>query len=96
MSTPPTPIPYRVAERIRDAIVTGRYPPGSALREQSLESEYGASRGPVREALRLLELRGLTVHEPRRGFRVRSYSARTVEQIYRLRAVLESVTRSRA
>ncbi|MCC7273184.1 MAG: GntR family transcriptional regulator [Alphaproteobacteria bacterium] len=89
MSAPQTPIPYRLADRIRDAIVTGRYRPGSALREQSLESEYGASRGPVREALRLLELRGLTVHEPRRGFRVRPYTAHTIEQIYRLRAVLE-------
>ncbi len=89
MSEVQRPIPYRLAEQIRHGIITGRYRPGSALREQSLETEYGASRGPVREALRLLELRGLTVHEPRRGFRVRSYSAQTIEQIYRLRALLE-------
>ncbi|BBK34902.1 GntR family transcriptional regulator [Stella humosa] len=89
MSPVPKPIPYRLAEQIRHGIITGRYRPGAALREQGLEAEYGASRGPVREALRLLELRGLTVHEPRRGFRVRSYSPEAIEQIYRLRALLE-------
>jgi DNA-binding GntR family transcriptional regulator len=59
------------------------------LREQQLESEYGTSRGPLREALRLLQLRGLVTHEPRRGFRVREYSAELTTQIYRLRGLLE-------
>lgn len=47
------------------------------------------SRGPLREALRLLQLRGLVTHEPRRGFRVREYSPELTEQIYRLRGLLE-------
>jgi DNA-binding GntR family transcriptional regulator len=49
-------------EQIRQGIVVGRYLPGSPLREQTLEQEFDASRGPVREALRLLELRGLATH----------------------------------
>jgi DNA-binding GntR family transcriptional regulator len=85
----PQPIPYHLAEQIRRGIIAGRYPPGSPLREQALEQEFGSSRGPIREALRLLELRGLTVHEPRRGFRVREYTSEIVEQIYKLRAQLE-------
>jgi DNA-binding GntR family transcriptional regulator len=85
----PEPIPYYLMKKIRQGVITGRYPPGSALREQQLEAEYGTSRGPLREALRLLQLRGLVTHEPRRGFRVREYSAQLIEQIYRLRAVLE-------
>jgi DNA-binding GntR family transcriptional regulator len=85
----PQLIPYFLMGKIRQGIITNRYPPGSPLREQSLEAEYGASRGPVREALRLLQLRGLVKHEPRRGFRVRKYSAEIVEQIYRLRGLLE-------
>jgi DNA-binding GntR family transcriptional regulator len=88
----PQPLPYFLMEQIRRGIITGRYGPGAALREQKLEIEYGTSRGPLREALRLLELRGLVTHEPRRGFRVREYSAQMVEQIYRLRGLLERHT----
>jgi DNA-binding GntR family transcriptional regulator len=88
-SNVPQPIPYFLMGKIRQGIITGRYPPGSALREQTLEAEYGTSRGPLREALRLLQLRGLVQHEPRRGFRVREYSAELTEQIYRLRGLLE-------
>jgi DNA-binding GntR family transcriptional regulator len=85
----PQPIPYFLMGQIRQGIISGRYAPGSALREQTLEVEYGTSRGPLREALRLLQLRGLVKHEPRRGFRVREYSAEIIGQIYRLRGLLE-------
>ncbi len=88
-SSAPQPIPYYLMEKIRRGIITGRYAPGEALREQQLESEYGTSRGPLREALRLLQLRGLVTHEPRRGFRVREYSPELTMQIYRLRGLLE-------
>ncbi|MEO6268950.1 MAG: GntR family transcriptional regulator [Lautropia sp.] len=83
------PIPYQLMEQVRHGIITGRYPPGSALREQMIEREYGASRGPIREALRLLQLADLVTHEPRRGFRVREYSPQLITQTYRLRALLE-------
>ena len=83
------PIPYHLMQQIRHGIITGRYAPGSALREQTLEKEYGASRGPIREALRLLQMPGLVTHEPRRGFRVRGYSPKLVAQIYRMRGLLE-------
>ncbi len=89
LASPSTPIPYHLMESIRRGIITGRYPPGSALREQTMEREYGSSRGPVREALRLLQIAGLVNHEPRRGFRVREYSPTLIEQTYRLRALLE-------
>jgi DNA-binding GntR family transcriptional regulator len=88
-AAPPRPIPYHLAEEIRGGIIRGRYAPGMSLREEALEAEYGSSRGPVREALRLLELRGLVSHMPRRGFRVREYTAKTVRDLYRLRAMLE-------
>lgn len=85
----PKPLPYHLAEQIRQAVVTGRYPPGSPLREQALEAEYGCSRGPVREALRLLDQRGLVEHIPRHGFRVRALNREGIRQIYALRALLE-------
>ena len=86
----PKPIPYHLMEQIREGIITGKYPPGSSLREQGLEKEFGCSRGPIREALRLLQHRGLVTHEPRRGFRVLSLTATNIRQLYNLRAVLES------
>lgn len=88
--TLPTTIPYYLADQIRHGIVRGRYPPGASLREQDLGEEFGSSRGPVRESLRLLELQGLVVHSPRRGFRVKEYADADIDSLYRLRALLEA------
>ncbi|HEY4892814.1 MAG TPA: GntR family transcriptional regulator [Reyranella sp.] len=89
MSLPET-IPYFLADRVKAGIIRWRYPPGSSLRETDLAAEYGASRGPVREALRILELQGLVVHAPRRGFKVKHYTADDLRHLYRLRAQLEA------
>src|SRR5260370_37271049 len=86
----PDTIPYFLADRIKAGIIRWRYPPGSSLRETDLAAEYGASRGPVREALRILELQGLVIHAPRRGFKVKHYTADDLRQLYRLRAHLEA------
>ena len=88
-ATLPKTIPYHLAEQIRHGIVRGRYPPGASLREQDLGARFGSSRGPVRESLRLLELQGLVVHSPRRGFRVKEYTDADIDSLYRLRALLE-------
>jgi DNA-binding GntR family transcriptional regulator len=85
----PKPLPYHLAEQIRQSIIRGHHAPGSALREQALQAEYGCSRAPIREALRLLEQRGLVTHAPRHGFRVPRLDAAEVRQIYTLRALLE-------
>ena len=86
----PETIPYFLADRIKAGIIRWRYPPSSSLRETDLAAEYGSSRGPVREALRILELQGLVVHVPRRGFKVKHYTADDLRHLYRLRAQLES------
>ena len=86
----PETIPYFLADRIKAGIIRWRYPPGSSLREADLAAEYGASRGPVREALRILELQGLVFHAPRRGFKVKHYTADDLRHLYRLRAQLEA------
>jgi DNA-binding GntR family transcriptional regulator len=85
----PETIPYFLADRIKAGIIRWRYAPGSSLREAELAAEYGSSRGPVREALRILELQGLVVHAPRRGFKVKEYAADDLRHLYRLRAQLE-------
>ena len=86
----PETIPYFLADRIKGGIIRWRYPPGSNLREADLAAEYGASRGPVREAMRILELQGLVVHAPRRGFKVKHYTSDDLKHLYRLRAQLEA------
>lgn len=86
----PETIPYFLADRIKAGIIRWRYPPGSSLREADLAAEYGASRGPVREALRILELQGLVIHAPRRGFKVKHYTADDLRHLYRLRGQLEA------
>ncbi len=85
----PQPLAGVLADRIRDQIIRGIYPPGSMLREAQLEQTFGSSRGPIRESLRLLLPGGLVEYEARKGFRVHEYTKKEVGDIYRLRARLE-------
>jgi DNA-binding GntR family transcriptional regulator len=77
-------------ERIKQAIVEGRYPPGERLIEQRLADDFDLSRTPVREAIRMLEAEGLVATERNRGAIVRSLSATDLYDLYDLRARLES------
>jgi DNA-binding GntR family transcriptional regulator len=86
----PETIPYYLREKIRSLIVDGTFQPGQPLREQDLERRFGSSRGPIREALRLLEQTGLVTHMQRRGFRVTLYDDREIRDQYLLRAELEA------
>lgn len=76
---------------LRRQIITGAYKPGQPLREQDIEAEFGSSRGPVRESLRMLLQGGLVEYAERRGFRVRSYTVLDIENLYDLRASLEGM-----
>ena len=57
----------QVAETLRSAIVYGQISPGERLLEEDLAEQLEMSRGPVREALRLLEQEGLIASFPYRG-----------------------------
>ena len=87
----PGTIPYFVASQVRELIMNGTFRPGQPLREQDLEQRFSISRGPVREALRLLEVRGLVSHVPRRGFRVKLYEDRELRDHFMLRGELEAL-----
>jgi DNA-binding GntR family transcriptional regulator len=78
-----------VYQRTRRAILTGDYPPGSALRLQDLAARNGVSMIPVREALRLLEAEGFVESIPNRGARVAPLSMEDMLDVYRTRIVLE-------
>jgi DNA-binding GntR family transcriptional regulator len=75
---------------LREAILSGALAPGEWLRQESLAEAIGVSRIPVRTALMQLESEGLVTFHPHRGARVRSLSTAQIDEIYRLRKLLES------
>ena len=74
---------------IRDGIVRGIYGPGEHLTTNELATVTGLSRTPIREAMRLLHAEGLIQFIPNRGAFVNHLDESEVEEIYRLRVLLE-------
>ncbi len=79
----------RVAAHLRRAILGGEIKPGERLRQEEIADRLGASRIPVREALRMLEAEGLAESEPNKGSRVLLLDGREVDVLYQMRERLE-------
>ncbi|HEX5461540.1 MAG TPA: GntR family transcriptional regulator [Steroidobacteraceae bacterium] len=75
---------------VRDGIVAGRFPPSRRITEQEVATAAGVSRTPVREALRRLHAEGIVDFRPNQGAIVTAWSAAETEEIFELRALLES------
>jgi len=86
----PRALYQEVAERLREQIFERRLEPGSWIDEQKLSAEYGISRTPMREALKVLAVEGLVTMKVRRGAYVTEMSREDVQQVYHLLALLES------
>ena len=80
-----------VHEELERQILAGNVSPGEALREIAIASGLGISRGPVREAMRILEERGLVVFEKNSGVFVRRLDGAQAAQIYQVRVPLEGL-----
>jgi DNA-binding GntR family transcriptional regulator len=80
----------QVAERLRASILAHTMGPGSWIDEQALAAEYGISRTPLREALKVLASEGLVTMKLRRGAYVTEVSERDLAEVYHLLALLES------
>jgi DNA-binding GntR family transcriptional regulator len=78
-----------VAQKLREAIMSGTLKPGQRLVERELCEMTGVSRPSIREALRLLEADGLVKTVPHRGPVVATISLEEARQLYDARAVLE-------
>ena len=95
MSADPTGPPLSktayVLDQLRAEIRSGAVNPGQPLRQAELAERYGVSPTPVREALRLLEAEGAISYSPHKGATVSELSPRRVEDLYRLRASVESL-----
>lgn len=83
-------LPLQIADLLGEQISEGLFPPGERLRETELATTYAVSRATVREALRLLETRGLVRIQPQRGAHVTQLSAKEIYDLYAIRASLVS------
>ena len=84
-----TALYQEVAERLRQRIFAHELPPGSWIDEQALAEQYGISRTPLREALKVLAAEGLVTLKPRRGCYVTEISEQDLDDIFPLLAILE-------
>jgi DNA-binding GntR family transcriptional regulator len=79
---------HGICEQLQQLIYGGEIAPGERLNEAALAVRMGTSRGPIREAIRMLTGIGLVVAVPNRGVFVRQISVREMLEIYELRAML--------
>lgn len=79
----------QVAERLRTRIFAHEIAPGGWIDEQALAIEYGISRTPLREALKVLAAEGLVVLKPRRGCYVTQLSEKDIDEVFPVMAILE-------
>lgn len=84
-----------VTEILRWAIIDGSLAPGAELNQAQMAEKLGISRGPLREALAQLEQEGLIRNVPYKGVYVTPFTVRYVEELYSIRAVLESFALTR-
>ena len=86
---PSTALYQQVAERLRSKIMAHTLAPGSWIDEQALAAEYGTSRTPLREALKVLAAEGLVTMKLRRGAYVTEVSQRDLSEVFHLLSLLE-------
>jgi DNA-binding GntR family transcriptional regulator len=79
----------QVLVELRSRIIDAYYRPGERLTEDRLAADFGVSRNPVREALRVVEAEGFVELQPRRGAVVAEPDERTMRDMFAARAVLE-------
>jgi DNA-binding GntR family transcriptional regulator len=85
---PTLTIPEQIAARTGDRIISGALAPGDRVVEHDLAAEFAVSRGPVREAIRILEREGLVTIMARRGAVVTVLSAEEVSELFEVRSGL--------
>jgi DNA-binding GntR family transcriptional regulator len=83
------PLYEDVADRLREQIFAKQLAPGSWLDEQSLANQFGISRTPMREAIKVLASEGLVTIKMRRGAYVTEIAKNDLEQIFTILSLLE-------
>ena len=88
---PEQTLPEQLLADLQERIIDGDLAPGSRLAEADLAAGYGVSRGPLREAIRRLEARGLVEAAPRTGARVVELNPERLQALYHTREALEGM-----
>jgi DNA-binding GntR family transcriptional regulator len=83
------PLRDQVADELRKRIIDGDYRAGHRLTEERLADDFGVSRNPVREAIRVLEAEGFLSVQPRRSAIVANVAARDIADLFEVRLSLE-------
>ena len=87
---PPQTLREMALERLRSAIIAGRFPSGARLVERTLCDQLGVSRSVVREVIRILEAEGLVVKKHNTGYNVApQLSGSRFRDIYEFRLLIE-------
>ncbi|MEV5807236.1 GntR family transcriptional regulator [Streptomyces parvulus] len=86
----------RLVDELQRRILSGSIPVGSWLRHSMIADEFGVSRTPVREALRVLNARGIVSIVKNRGARVNGLSSRDIRELGEIRGELEGLAASLA
>jgi DNA-binding GntR family transcriptional regulator len=86
---PPTAQEAVLAE-LRRAIVSGQLKPGEQVLQDALAEQFGVSRVPLREALKILEGEGQVLYRPHRGYFVAELDVSDLREVYLMRDLLES------
>ena len=81
----------QIAKQLGQDILQGRYAPGQRVGEQAVAEAFALSRGPVRDALRILARQGLVEIRPRRGAFVVELALNDVADIFNVRCALLSL-----
>src|SRR5881394_2371254 len=90
LSLSPRALYEEVAELLRQRIFSRELEPGGWIDELKLAEEYGISRTPLREALKVLAAEGLVTMKVRRGAYVTEVSEKDLSDVYHLLSLLES------
>lgn len=86
----------QVFDQLEEDILNGRYAPGDLLSENSLASQIGVSRTPIREALGRLEAEGLVETRSKRGIVILGIRQQDVEAMFEVRIRIEGLAARRA
>jgi len=87
---PPKSISDQIYDLLKKKILNSELQPGERLMQEEVAEALKASRTPVRQAFHLLEKDGLVERLPQGGFRITQFDVETIDDLFAIRAVLET------